>query len=72
MTSCHGCYSYGRLCAGNKSSYNIQCPCIACLVKVVCGESCEEYRAFSNYINKRDGIFSHQRVNHMKVGVHDN
>lgn len=44
---CKGCLTYGRpnhdKCAGYKIK-DITCPCINCLVKMMCVDSCDKYR----------------------------
>ena len=52
MSECAGCISYGTVCDGTLSTKDIQCPCIKCLVKVVCKDVCEEYGAFKDYVNR--------------------
>jgi len=68
MNPCHGCNSYGKVCTGNDSR-NIQCPCVNCLVKGVCENSCEEFESFSDYMVKRNAVFSQQSTTLMKAGV---
>ena len=31
---------------GYKEDIRVNCPCRICLIKVVCGEPCEDYQAF--------------------------
>ena len=57
---CKGCRSYARITQGGKKVYhrscmidnpvissNDQCPCINCILKVMCGHICEEYIDFN-------------------------
>lgn len=41
---CYGCSSEHNYC--NYKEYGKDCPCIKCLVKVTCRESCEELSLF--------------------------
>lgn len=52
MSECSGCISYGTVCAGEQSSKNIKCPCMVCIIKVICKNACEEYEAFREYIDR--------------------
>ncbi len=50
--NCKGCFSLDRKmllnCSFNSKNMNIdgECPCTNCLVKVICFNSCKEYRSF--------------------------
>ena len=62
MTTCEGCTSYDRTCRGDKSTSNIACPCQSCLVKTMCHKPCEEFKAFEDYLHKRDLIYVPSRI----------
>ncbi len=45
---CKGCYSKSRnnICVRMHHYKNGICPCVTCLIKVMCMEACDEYRKF--------------------------
>ena len=57
MKYCRGCYSYGKndcVYIGYKTEKEtISCPCVMCLIKVVCSEACDEYASFIIQIRLR-------------------
>ena len=56
---CKGCYIYTH-CSIPTSIGNKSCPCITCLVKVMCYESCEELIAYCQYTTLE--VREHERI----------
>ncbi len=49
---CEGCHTYinaGFRCSTRLIKQSDRCPCIICLIKVVCKKACDEYRKFCRY-----------------------
>jgi hypothetical protein len=46
-SNCKGCKSY-KYCSIPPVRYNIQCPCLKCLIKSMCNDSCREYIDYCN------------------------
>jgi hypothetical protein len=60
LNSCEGCHSKRKnnICVRMHLYKNGTCPCIACLVKVMCMESCGDYRRFWTGIDATDKKFN--------------
>lgn len=55
--NCKGCHSDRGVCkfisVHSKSKHNLnKCPCMMCLIKVVCDTPCEEFSMFSQVITE--------------------
>ncbi len=56
---CKGCLSMYTGCSYIKGAKEFKCPCITCLIKVVCEEGCEK---FENFISQcLEGVESIQK-----------
>ena len=44
---CQGCYADSKYSCEHKT-WNSNCPCANCIVKVICIETCDDFTIFSN------------------------
>lgn len=61
INSCEGCYTY-RIrtehklipeCTATSNDMISKCPCIECIIKVICSNECQGFRDFRDYIRLR-------------------
>jgi len=62
MKNCKGCHSDRKVCkfmsTHSKGEHDLnKCPCMMCLIKVVCTTPCEEYSTFSRVITENYELF---------------
>jgi len=50
MEVCRGCIMISN-CSVSTLMSN-KCPCVNCLIKVVCGSDCDDYKNFREYIHQ--------------------
>jgi hypothetical protein len=59
MNICEGCYTYDELdpdsCIVLGDKKEDKCPCLSCLIKVICERSCEEMTKLSESIYIKKG-----------------
>jgi len=55
---CKGCLSHDKygICVIRISKYQKKCPCLTCIVSVMCREACDELRAISRKARKKEGV----------------
>ena len=76
-TNCKGCHSDVEACkfisVHSKDKHDLdKCPCMMCLVKVVCTTPCEEYSMFSRVITENYELFIEYYTLINKGGIRKN